>query len=90
MDAKRAVAKAKAELSEIFSDDIALPPTLEEIWFDVTNSEWCVTLGLTRKEPGSPYNNPLSIKPKIDYKVVRISETTATVTSIRNRDLTAA
>lgn len=84
MTPKEAVSKAK----DYFLDIIGEEPTLEEIWFDDSAGNWCVTFGLRRRSPGAPGTlmGTVNFKEVIDYKVVRLRETDGSFVSILNRE----
>ncbi|MFA5949420.1 MAG: hypothetical protein WC807_03980 [Hyphomicrobium sp.] len=87
MDAKEAVAAAKAYFEEVFSEK----PTLEEIWFDSTEDVWCVTLGRRRmlEEKTTSFIDIYKGTPLreiTDYKVVRLSNKDGQIKSVRLRE----
>lgn len=91
MDAKQAIAKAKQHLSEIFSEELTSPPTLEEVWLDDVADEWNVTLGVRRPSnyvERDVWRDPLSTKSRTvpDYKVVRVSNKSGQVQAVLSRE----
>jgi hypothetical protein len=95
MDAKHAIAIAKKHLSEMFSDEMTAPPTLEEIWLDEVNDEWCVTLGVRRPTDHVErdlWRDPLGAKLRTipDYKVVRVSNKPDRLPVVVNREAVRA
>jgi hypothetical protein len=85
MDVKEAVRSAKNYAKEVFDgEDIRL----EEIWYDDLASEWFVTIGLQRAEPGAGLSQVLTGKTpaRLHYKTVRISDSTGKVISVRNHE----
>ena len=84
MNVKQAVASARQHLIEVFSDEIASPPTLEEVWFDDDERQWCVTFGLKRSKIGGGFG---TIVLPFDYKVVRLADTDGKPISIRDRSV---
>jgi hypothetical protein len=88
MELKEAVGEAKAHVAEVFSEELAGPPTLEEVWFDSDADAWCITLGLLRNETGlGALGKALTRK---EYKVVRIARKSGEFISIKNRDVALA
>ena len=85
MEIKEAVAIAKDHLNKAFVDEIASPPTLEEVWFDEREDEWCITLGVRRKA-GSALVDIITGRPRPDYRTVRVSDKDGKPTSIKIRD----
>lgn len=84
MDVKQAVEAAKQHLINVFGGELGQPPTLEEVWIDSRNGEWCVTFGLRRGlSPVAGLNFP-------EYKTVRISPIDGSLVSILNRGSVAA
>jgi hypothetical protein len=84
MDVKQAVASAREHLIEVFSGEIASPPSLEEVWFDDDEKQWCVTFGLKRTKASGGFG---SIVLPFDYKVVRLDEADGKPISIRDRSI---
>jgi hypothetical protein len=85
MDAKEAVAAARAHFAELFSEK----STLEEIWFDDGDDCWFVTMGVQR--PYQPAANIFNLgkdhpSEVTVYKVVRIDNKTGKPSSIKNRE----
>ena len=85
MDVKQAVLSARSHLVEVFSDELVSPPTLEEVWFDDDEKEWCVTFGLKRTRPGTALG---ALVLPFDFKVVRLAEQDGKPISIRDRSMT--
>ncbi len=81
MDVQQAVSSAREYILAIFSDELSDKPTLEEVWFDDNEREWCVTFGLKR----SAAKAFGSLVLPFDYKVVRLSDTDGKPISIRDR-----
>lgn len=90
MDVKSAVHLAKQHILELFAEEQVTNLGLEEVEFDGAESEWIVTLGFSR-----PWDTPrntlaslaMSTLPR-SYKVVRISDESAHVLSVKNREAT--
>ncbi len=88
MEAKEAIAAAKAYLEELFGPELMSPPRLEEIWFDESDKAWCVTFGFFRK-PDEVLKTTGRYSTYV-YKVVRLTKATGTPVSIKDRDRVAA
>jgi hypothetical protein len=84
MDVKQAVSNARSHLLEVFSDELVSPPTLEEVWFDDDERQWCVTFGLKRTRAGAALG---SLVLPFDFKVVRLGEQDGKPISIRDRSM---
>jgi hypothetical protein len=90
MDVKEAVATAKSYVADLFAEENFSDLGLEEVSLDEQADQWVVTLGFARPweraatgflaavQPGS--------KPRRSYKVVRISDKTREVVSLKNYD----
>ena len=90
IDAKQAIALAKAHLIELFSDESQTKPTLEEIWLEEAEPVWCITLGVRRPTNyvekdgrGILYGG----RTVPDYKVVRVSQKDGTIHSVKHREM---
>ena len=89
MDVKEAVAHAKRYVLELFADENPTNIGLEEVEFDVSGHEWCVTIGFSR-----PWDEPRNVftalagstSPTRTYKTVRIDDASGVVRSITNRE----
>lgn len=87
MNVKEAVAKAKKYILDLFENENPTNVGLEEVELDQQTDEWVVTIGLSR-----PWDEPrnalaaLSAAPRRTYKVVRISDATEEVLSVKNRE----
>lgn len=98
MDVKDAVARAKASLSDLFSEEGVLDLRLEEVERDEPEKAWNITLGFLRKAPPSPKDAAaaLGLAFTLDaisarrraYRVVRVKDD-GTVVSVKHRDLSA-
>jgi hypothetical protein len=85
MNVREAVALAKKYAGEVFADEAISELGLEEVEFDESSQTWLVTIGFSRQRqvggiPGLLTSN------KRDYKVVRISDTTQKMISVKNRE----
>lgn len=84
MDVKEAVRLAKEHAKSVFEGEEV---RLEEVWFDDDSKQWCVTVGLQRRELPSPFemmtSRPMT---RMHYKTVRIDDETLTIKSVRNHD----
>jgi hypothetical protein len=92
IDAKQAIKMAKEHVATLFMDELQTPPTLEEIWLDDMQDEWCVTVGVRRASSTVRSNirdSLAGIPPRLvpDYKVVRVSRATSEIRSLRNREM---
>ena len=86
MNAKEAVAAARAHFADLFADD---HPTLEEVWFEEREDAWCVTMGVQRpfKPAMSVFNLNKDHPQEVTvYKVVRISNKDGKPLSVKNRE----
>lgn len=89
MDVKQAVALAKQHILELFADENLSNMGLEEIEFDERSSEWHVTIGFSR-----PWDEPRTALaslsgmavPRRTYKVLRISDGSSQVLSVKERE----
>jgi hypothetical protein len=86
MDVKEAVIIAKAHAADVFEDETI---RIEEVWFDDSKAEWCVTIGLQRPEP-APGRDLIwgrqSAGTRTHYKTVRINDASKEIKSVRNHD----
>ncbi len=86
MDVKDAVNAAKQHIRDLFGEEHITNLGLEEVEFRERGNEWLITIGFTR-----PWDNLTSISsvlslPPRTYKVVRISDRTGNILSVRNRE----
>lgn len=84
---KQAVSKAKAYVEELFAEEKPTDIALEEVEFDHAASEWLVTVGFSREwdMPRSAIAVVAGLKdPRRSFKVVRISEESGEVVSVKN------
>jgi hypothetical protein len=90
MNVKEAVFRAKTYVGELFEDESPRNLGLEEVELDHATNEWIVTVGFSRPwdEPKGALaalaNSPLTRRV---YKVVRISNGSEEIISVKNRDL---
>lgn len=86
MDLREAVKTALAHAESVFEgEDVRL----EEIWFDETTKEWCVTVGLRRPEPKTGPLSATSMRPPVlrtHYKTVRVDDVSGAIKSLRNHE----
>ncbi|MGH7047743.1 MAG: hypothetical protein ACREE2_15290 [Stellaceae bacterium] len=88
MDVRAAVGRAKDELRHIFADEKMENLGLEEVEYDDPSKTWAVTLGFSRRW-STPDGVLAALGPRLglrEYKVVRISDTTGQLISIKNRE----
>jgi hypothetical protein len=93
MDVREAVATAKKFVGELFAPENMTNLGLEEVEFDEAAGEWRVTVGFSRPWDamgGLAAALAHQSNARRSYKVVRISERTGNVVSVRNRDDVAA
>ena len=88
MDVKDAVNTAKQYVSALFADEKLSNLGLEEVEFDEPALEWRVTLGFSRPwdEVGGLASIAQQFNPRRSYKIIRISDETGKVLSVKNRD----
>lgn len=91
MDVREAVAAAKKYVQEIFSEENISNLGLEEVEFDEPARIWSVTLGFSR--PWDTAENPFvalgrSLQRPRAYRIVRISDETGKVLSLKSRKTT--
>lgn len=88
MDVKQAVARAKQHILELFADEKPMNLGLEEVELEPQENEWVITIGFSR--PWDVPNNALAAfsgsSPRRDYKVIRISNGTEQILSVKNRE----
>jgi hypothetical protein len=87
MDVKEAVRAAKQYVQEVFADEGISDVGLEEVEFNDQAEEWRVTIGFSRAwDKQSPFAlAPAAARPR-SYKVLRISDKTGDIISVRNRE----
>jgi hypothetical protein len=89
MNAKHVANIAKNYIIEIYSDEKVANVGLEEIDYNDSEGIWYVTIGFSR--PWDEPNNILAAMAtqgaKRSFKILRISDGTGDVLSIKNRDL---
>ncbi len=91
MEAKEAIAAAKAYLIDLYADEVVTNLGLEEVEYDADGKRWMVTLAFSR-----PWNTPRTRAQEVlenlggisslkrSYKVIAITED-GTVLSMKNR-----
>jgi hypothetical protein len=85
MDVKQAVSTAKGYVQYLFEDETIADLGLEEVEFDDQDKTWRITVGFSRPD----FEQPPESKPIYYgryYKIVRISDDTKQVLSIKNRE----
>ncbi len=89
MNVKEAVTHAKAHILDLFAEENLTNIGLEEVEYQDQSGEWFVTIGFSRPwdEPRNKFaalvaDNTLHRA----YKVVRISDTSNQVLSVKNRE----
>jgi hypothetical protein len=95
MDVKQAVTLAKGYFADLFASENYLDQGLEEINFDEATASWEITIGFRRPIPNDQFLGPVgklmsSYALERSYKVVRISDTTGKVISVKNREIQLA
>jgi hypothetical protein len=90
MDVKEAVATAKSYVADLFAEESVTDLGLEEVSLDEQTGQWMVTLGFARPWDRAATGFLTAIQqasnPRRSYKVVRISDKTREVVSLKNRD----
>jgi hypothetical protein len=88
MDVKEAVQVAKQYLQQVFSDEQIKNVGLEEVEYLDQSEEWHITLGFDRPRelPGSGGVLQSLLNYKRSYKVLRISDKTRQILSMKNRE----
>jgi len=95
MNVKEAVARAKAYLLDVFSDEKITDIRLEEVELDDLADTWCITLGLIRhSESKVPFDSAFgsslgALRQAREYKIVHVSNKTGEAFSIKNRETTS-
>lgn len=89
MDVKQAVTNAKMYIADLFADEDLRNLGLEEVELDSQTNEWIVTIGFSRPWD-EPKNNFAALTsgsgPRRAFKVVRISNASHNVVSVKNRE----
>ena len=84
MDVKEAVRAAMDHAAIVFEGETI---RLEEVWFEDDRGEWCVTVGLQRREPSSVPDAFHSRQvTRMHYKTIRIDDKSGSIRSVRNHD----
>jgi hypothetical protein len=88
MDLKEAIALAKQHIQDVFAEERIGDLGLEEVEFDEASQNWLITVGFSRPwDTGRIAGMPSQMFPsKRDFKVVKISDNTQKVLSIKNRE----
>lgn len=89
MDVKQAVIQAKTYVKDLFEEERPANVALEEVEYDNQASEWLITVGFNR-----PWDKPKNFiaeaaglnDPRRSYKVVRISDESGEVISVKNHE----
>ena len=98
MEVRDAVAKAKAYVEELFTDEGVVDVRLEEVEHDEAQGAWNITLGFLRRaaaEPArlDPFATGLSAALRAiamqtrSYRVVRVRESDGVVLSVKLKDM---
>ncbi len=91
MNVKEAVARAKTHILDLFADENLANVGLEEVEHEDDSDEWIVTIGFSRPwdESRNTFSALASVNtpPRRAYKVVRISNQSGQVLSVKNRRL---
>lgn len=90
MNVKEAVALAKQHVMELFAEEKITNLGLEEVELDDQSNEWAVTVGFSR-----PWDEPRNALAALSapaftrrtFKVVRISNQSSQVVSVKKRDV---
>lgn len=88
MNVKEAVSAAKQYIQELFADETITNLGLEEVEFNESMKEWQVTIGFSRPWDRLGGLSGLATYPNQmrSYKVVRISNETKSIISVKNRE----
>ena len=93
MEVRSAVALAKSYVQTLFAEEGVRNITLEEVDYDEAQHAWLVTVGFSRRDPSEDGMSVLAAaiaianeKMRINYKIVKISDATEKVLSVKNRD----
>jgi hypothetical protein len=89
MDVKQAVVLSKEHIIHLFGEEKLTNLGLEEVEYDENAQEWIVTIGFSR--PWDEPRNTLmaltqTVLPNRAYKIVRISDRSSQVLSVKNRE----
>ena len=89
MDVKQAVVQAKTYVKDLFEEEKPANIALEEVEYNNQASEWLITVGFNRAWDRS--KNILDVtavlnEPRRSYKVVRISDESGEVISVKNHE----
>lgn len=91
MDVKQAVNLAKQYFADIFAEEQYADLGLEEINFDDSTGSWEITIGFRRPLPSDGHIELSKMLGKYSldrsYKIVRISDSTGKVISVKNREM---
>ncbi len=87
MEVKEAVASAKAYVNELFAPEKIENIGLEEFEFDRRHRQWRITVGFSRPwQAGGALSVATGMPRPRSYKVVTVSDSDGTVTSIKDRE----
>lgn len=89
MDVKEAVARAKQHIADLYADEQISNLGLEEVEFYEADKTWSVTVGFSR--PWDSIRNVVTaisgdVTPRRSYKVVKISDASGGVLSVKARE----
>ena len=89
MDVKQAIVQAKSYVRKLFEEESPVNVALEEVEFDTDTNDWLITIGFSRTFGNS--SNSISAMagvsdPRRSYKIVRISDETGDVRSLKNHE----
>lgn len=92
MEVKEAVTLALTAFAAVFDSEQFLNVALEEFEYDQDSKEYLVTIGFDRERKVLPSNrvsmalNPFADREfKREFKIIRVSDPSGEVTSIKNR-----
>ncbi len=85
MELKEAVARAKACVADIFSDEHISAVGLEEVELEHAKGQWRITIGFQREAAPGPLEN-LRGYHRI-YKTVTLSDKDGAMIAVKNRDV---
>lgn len=90
LDVKEAVARAKQHIADIYADEQISNFGLEEVEFCDPDKTWSVTVGFSR--PWDSVRNSVvtvisgDVTPRRSYKVVKVSDASGEVLSVKARE----
>lgn len=87
MNVKEAVDTALTYVADLFEKEKPRNVGLEEVEFKDAEGQWHVTVGFSRPWDYGPTIAGFQVKPRRDYKVVRIDDESGKVLSVKIRKI---